>query len=99
MYSVCAPVPEMLLCPVPAAVVANNIHGWLALAVQLSVPPPVFLMLRSCAAGFGPPATPANVSVVGFTDKVGTGAAVTVRGTFTAAAGIVPDAVIFTAPE
>lgn len=39
----------------------TEIQGALDVAVQLSVPPPVFVMFTVCAAGFVPPAVELNV--------------------------------------
>ncbi len=56
---VCAPVPVSVDDPAPFAVVDNVIHGWFAVAVQLSVPPLAeFVMLTDCAAGLLAPDTP-----------------------------------------
>jgi hypothetical protein len=52
--------------------------------VKLSVPPPVFVTVALCAAGFAPPCTALMLSVVGDTDKTAGGTdGATVRVTAT----------------
>ncbi len=43
----------------------------LSLAVQVKVPPSVFAMLMSCAAGLVPPAVPEKLRLVGFRSRLG----------------------------
>src|SRR3977135_1272411 len=83
--------------PVPEAGLRVN-HVALSLALQLNVPPPVLLMLRSCAAGFAPPAVAAKERLMGVARIAGgTGAAATgkVTGTVT---GPAPGALMVTVP-
>jgi hypothetical protein len=42
-----------------------------SLALQVSVPPPVFAMLMVCAAGLAPPALPVKARLVGLSPMAG----------------------------
>jgi len=69
--------------PVPEAGLSLN-QAALSLAVQLSVPPPVLLMLKVWVAGLVPPCVAAKERLVGLTPMAGgTGAVVTVNVTGT----------------
>ena len=48
-------------------------HDWVLLAVQLSVPPPVLVILTVCAAGLLPPAIPEKVKLFPDTCSAGVG--------------------------
>ena len=83
--------------PAPFAVVDNVIHGWFAVAVQFSVPPPEFVMFTDCAAGLLAPATPEYVRLSGVAESPGE--EVTVKETFIVCeAGDAPGAVRLTVP-
>ena len=83
--------------PVPEAGVSVN-QAAVSLADQLNVPPPVLLMLRTCAAGLAPPAVAAKERLVGLVPIAGgKGAAATVKVTGTVR-GTAPVALMVTVP-
>ena len=83
--------------PVPDAGESVN-HAALSLAVQLSVPPPVLLMLTVWVAGLMPPWVAAKEKLVGLAPMAGgTGTVVTVNETGTMT-GEAPVALTVTEP-
>ena len=73
--------------PVPEPAVRVN-QPVFSLAVQVKVPPPVFLMLSVCAAGLLPPWIAVNARLMGLALMAGgTGAAVTMKVTGTVTDG------------
>ena len=66
MVTSASPAPS----PIPEAGLTVN-QGALSLAVQLSVPSPVLLMLKVWVAGFAPPCVPVKERLVGLAPMAG----------------------------
>jgi hypothetical protein len=56
-------------------------HVWSSDAVKFNVPPPEFVTLTACAAGFAPPAVALNARLAGATESVGPGLTTSVTST------------------
>ena len=102
VYVPVASVPKVVVTvaeplPVPDAGESVN-HAALSLADQVSVPPPVLLIVRLWAVGLAPPCCAVNDRLTGLVPIAGgIGAAVTVRATGTVTV-VAPEAVTVTRP-